>query len=94
MKDYSSLKKIDFSGITIGSIDLSNLSAVNVPDLAEVVLPDQSGLKFDIEGKWYYLNDKNEKVSLDQGMMDKKNSRVDLDKYSYLKGKSIYRESK
>ena len=94
LKGYSSLKKIDFSGITIGSIDLSNLSKVNVPNLVEVVLPDQSGLKFDIEGKWYYLNDKNEKVSLDPGLMDKKNSRVDLDKYSYLKGKSIYRESK
>lgn len=87
LKDYSNLEKIDFSGITIGQIDLLNLSTYGVTKLKEVVLPDQDGLKFNIEGNWYYLDDNNKKVSLRSG----KNSRVDTSSNSALKGKTIYR---
>lgn len=89
LKGYSSLEKIDFSGITIGQIDLLNLSNYGVTKLKEVVLPDQDGLKFNIEGDWYYLDDNNKKVSLKNG----NNSRVDTSSNSALKGKTIYRVS-
>lgn len=88
-KDYTNLEKIDFSGITIGQIDLLNLSNYGVTKLKEVVLPDQDGLKFNIEGIWYYLDDNNKKVSLKKG----NNSRVDTTSNFALKGKTIYRVS-
>ncbi|MGN8738498.1 type IV pilin protein [Bilifractor sp. HCP3S3_D3] len=87
LRDYTNLEKIDFSGITIGQIDLLNLSKYGVTKLKEVVLPDQDGLKFYIEGNWYYLDDNNKKVSLKNG----NNSRVDTTSNSALKGKTIYR---
>ncbi len=89
LKGYTNLEKIDFSGITIGQIDLQTLSSeAGVTKLKEIVLPDQKGLKFNIEGNWYYL-DQGKRVEL---WKNNGNSRVDMDLHPELKGKTIYRE--
>lgn len=89
LKGYTNLEKIDFSGIRIGLIDLQTLSSIaGVTKLKEVVLPDQDGLKFNIEGKWYY-RDHGEPVDLPKS---NGNSRVDTDLNKKLKGMTIYRE--
>lgn len=88
LKGYTNLEKIDFSGITIGQIDLQTLSSeAGVTKLKEIVLPDQKGLKFNIEGNWYYL-DQGKRVEV---WKNNGNSRVDMDLYPELKGKTIYR---
>ena len=91
-KDYSSLEKIDFSGIRIGELDMTNLSQKGLPSLNEIVLPNQDGLYFDIEGKWYYKNSEGKETNLPDGVLDKnKNSRVNTDSNKELKGATIYK---
>lgn len=93
LKGYTNLEKIDFSGIRIGEIDLLTLSSdAGVTKLKEVVLPDQDGLKFNIEGKWYYRDDQGKPVYLQNSNDNSNNSRVDMDQHPELKGKTIYRE--
>lgn len=93
-KDYSSLEKIDFSGIRIGELDMTNLSQKGLPSLNEIVLPNQDGLYFDIEGKWYYKNSEGKETNLPDGVLNKdKNSRVDTRSNKELKGATIYKKS-
>lgn len=93
-KDYSSLEKIDFSGIRVGGLDLTNLQRQGLTKLNEIVLPTQDQLYFDIEGKWYYINSEGKETNLPAGALDpKNNSRVNTKYNKELKGATIYKKS-
>lgn len=89
---YTNLKKIDFSGIRIGGLDMTNLQEKGLSNLNEIVLPNQDGLFFDIDGEWYYKNSEGKEIDLGKGVVDKnKNSRVDTKYNKDLKGATIYK---
>ncbi|MCI6638212.1 MAG: prepilin-type N-terminal cleavage/methylation domain-containing protein, partial [Bilifractor sp.] len=91
---YTNLKKIDFSGIRIGGLDMTNLQQKGLSNLNEIVLPNQDGLFFDIEGKWYYKNSEGKEINLGKGAVNQnKNSRVDTRVNSDLKGATIYKRT-
>jgi prepilin-type N-terminal cleavage/methylation domain-containing protein len=91
---YNNLKKIDFSGITIASVDFSQLQQHGLAKLNTIVLPDQDELKFDVQGSWYYMDSNGNKVSLNtnSGVVNKSNARVDTTINAALKGATIYKE--
>ena len=92
LNGYTSLEKIDFSGITIADLDMTDLQQKGLSNLKEIVLPNQDGIHFDIEGKWYYKNSEGKEIDLDKGKVNnKKNSRVDTEYNKELKGATIYK---
>ncbi len=90
---YTSLEKIDFSGITIGKLDMNNLNddKINLKNLKEIVLPNQDGVQFNITGKWYTIDESGNKVYLDKSTETGK-ADVDSRVQQKDKGKTIYRD--